>query len=145
MWHPHCGSYTDVGGARKRACLVYVTVIVYVCAVACGVIFGLLPTGEEENGTPVVIGIIDTGISTNAIPGENILPGKNYVDPARSTEDTYGHGTAVASVILEQLRAITAEEQAILDGHTDIDRSLYMQGQDNTINAKKLLAAGIFS
>ncbi len=45
-------------------------------------------------------------------------------------------------VILEQLRAITAEEQAILDGHTDIDRSLYMQGQDNTINAKKLLAAG---
>ena len=45
-------------------------------------------------------------------------------------------------VILDQLRAITAEEQAILDGHTDIDRSLYMQGQDNTVNAKKLLAAG---
>ena len=45
-------------------------------------------------------------------------------------------------VILEQLRAITAEERAILDGNTDIDRSLYMQGQGNTVNAKKLLAAG---
>lgn len=87
---------------NKRLVLSLAAVIA-VCAVACGVIFGLLPTGEEENGTPVVIGIIDTGISTNAIPGENILPGKNYVDPARSTEDTYGHGTAVASVILEQL------------------------------------------
>lgn len=44
--------------------------------------------------------------------------------------------------ILSHLRGITAEEQAILDGRTTIDRNLYMQGQGNTINAKKLLAAG---
>ena len=44
--------------------------------------------------------------------------------------------------ILEKLRVITAEEQAILDGRTAIDREIYMQGQSNTINAKKLLAAG---
>lgn len=52
---------------------------------------------------PVVIGILDTGISTRAIPQENIREGRNYLDPALSTEDTYGHGTAVASVILEGL------------------------------------------
>lgn len=44
--------------------------------------------------------------------------------------------------ILKHLRGITQEEQAILDGRTTIDRNLYMQGQGNTINAKKLLAAG---
>ena len=44
--------------------------------------------------------------------------------------------------ILERLQAITDEEQAILDGRTTIDRELYMQGQSNTINAKKLLDSG---
>lgn len=44
--------------------------------------------------------------------------------------------------ILCHLQGITAEEQAILDGRTTIDRDIYMQGQGNTINAKKLLAAG---
>lgn len=44
--------------------------------------------------------------------------------------------------ILAYLQGITAEEQAILDGRTTIDRDIYMQGQGNTINAKKLLAAG---
>lgn len=44
--------------------------------------------------------------------------------------------------IQEQLSQITMEEQLILSGRTTIDRDLYMQGQENTINAKKLLAAG---
>ena len=44
--------------------------------------------------------------------------------------------------ILRKLSSITAEEQAILDGRTTIDRELYMQGQSNTVNAQKLLAAG---
>ncbi len=44
--------------------------------------------------------------------------------------------------ILNHLERITAEEQAILDGRTTIDRGLYMQGEGSTINAKKLLAAG---
>ena len=44
--------------------------------------------------------------------------------------------------ILRLLQAITSEEQAILDGRTTIDRELYMQGQSNTVNAGKLLAAG---
>ncbi len=44
--------------------------------------------------------------------------------------------------ILDRLCAITAEEQAILDGRTSIDRDIYMQGQDNTVNSRKLLSSG---
>ena len=44
--------------------------------------------------------------------------------------------------LMEQLSVITAEEQEILDGRGDIDRSIYMQGQGSTINSRKLLASG---
>ena len=44
--------------------------------------------------------------------------------------------------ILEHLRGITPEEQAILQGRDTIDRALYMPGQENTISRKKLLEAG---
>lgn len=44
--------------------------------------------------------------------------------------------------IIPKLQAITVEEQAILNGQTSIDRNLYMQGLDNTINSKKLLEKG---
>lgn len=44
--------------------------------------------------------------------------------------------------LLQELRVITQEEQAILDGRTTIDRDLYMQGKLNVINSKKLLSAG---
>ena len=44
--------------------------------------------------------------------------------------------------ILDKLKVITAEEQAILDGRTTIDRDLYMLDQGNIINAGKLLASG---
>ena len=45
-------------------------------------------------------------------------------------------------VILNRLSSITNEEQAILDGRTSIDRGLYMEDDDNRVNAQKLLAAG---
>ena len=64
---------------------------------------GIIATVEYITRDPVIIGIIDTGISTNAIDSDHILEGKNYLDPSLSTEDTYGHGTAVASVILKEL------------------------------------------
>ncbi len=44
--------------------------------------------------------------------------------------------------ILDYLKKITSEEQAILDGSSTIDRDLYMQGANNTVIASKLLAAG---
>ena len=69
--------------------------------IAWGVIAGVMHHNRESEGAPVAIAIIDTGISTRAIPESSILTGKNYLDPSLSTEDTYGHGTAVASVILE--------------------------------------------
>lgn len=44
--------------------------------------------------------------------------------------------------ILERLTPITAEEEKILHGEKNIDRSLYMDGQLDKINSKKLLADG---
>ena len=44
--------------------------------------------------------------------------------------------------LLKKLSVITAEEQDILDGRNAIDRSIYMHGQDRTVNSRKLLAAG---
>ena len=44
--------------------------------------------------------------------------------------------------LLEHLRSITNEEQAILQGRSTIDRDIYMQGHGNTINSRKLLSAG---
>lgn len=44
--------------------------------------------------------------------------------------------------ILQRLQGTTPEEQAILDGRTTIDRDIYMQGQGNTINSRKLLSSG---
>lgn len=53
--------------------------------------------------------------------------------------DEKGEHAAVNETILTHLCRITKEEQSILDGRTTIDRGLYMQGQSNIINAKKLL------
>ncbi len=44
--------------------------------------------------------------------------------------------------LLGQLQAVTQEEQAILDGRTTIDRDIYMQGMENTVNSRKLLSSG---
>ena len=44
--------------------------------------------------------------------------------------------------ILDRFCTITAEEQAILDGRTTIDRGIYMQGSANTVNSRKLLESG---
>ena len=60
---------------------------------------GCMP--ENSQAEPVRIAIIDTGLSSAAISPEKIGQGKNYLDPEATTEDTYGHGTAVASVILQ--------------------------------------------
>lgn len=58
-------------------------------------------TQSTEQIRPVTIAVIDTGFSSAAIPQQNIAQGKNYLDETLGTEDTYGHGTAIASVILE--------------------------------------------
>jgi len=51
-------------------------------------------------------------------------------------------GSRMKAEILDWLRRITPEEQAILGGKTTFDRDLYMQSDESTINAKKLLSAG---
>ena len=44
--------------------------------------------------------------------------------------------------VFEKLQLITPEEQEILGGNQSINRSIYMQGVENTVNSKKLLDAG---
>ena len=69
---------------------------------------------------PVRIAVIDTGFSTRAINAEYITEGKNYLNSEGSTEDTYGHGTAVASVILQfvsDVQLIPLVSSAYEDGH----------------------------
>lgn len=56
---------------------------------------------QDAPARTVRVAIIDTGISTDAIPAELIGEGANYLDSEKTTADTYGHGTAVASVVLE--------------------------------------------
>ena len=46
--------------------------------------------------------------------------------------------------IWDRLTAITSEEQAILAGRSTIDRDIYMYGNNNRINAQKLLSDGKF-
>ena len=48
----------------------------------------------------IIIALLDTGISTEAIKTECVLAGWNYVANSADTEDRVNHGTAVASVIL---------------------------------------------
>lgn len=55
----------------------------------------------EVKTEPVRIAVIDTGFS-QAIPAEKTASGYNYLNLEAGTEDTYGHGTAVASVILDR-------------------------------------------
>lgn len=56
--------------------------------------------GSAEERDPVRIAIVDSGISTLAIDPSCIAEGRNYARPDVSTEDTFGHGTAVASIIV---------------------------------------------
>ena len=51
-------------------------------------------------------------------------------------------GEGMNQAVLKDLSVITDEEQAILDGGTSIDRTIYMQGAENTINSRRLLALG---
>lgn len=44
--------------------------------------------------------------------------------------------------LLDRLKQITAEEQAILDGHTDIQKDLYTSRKDFIIDSQKLLEKG---
>lgn len=100
----------------KKPILILLLTLLCVLAAGCGTTQPTVPDSASNSTAqqvpalrgpsapsqaPVRIAVIDTGFSVNSIPQENTLEGKNYLDPQLSTADTYGHGTAVASVILE--------------------------------------------
>lgn len=51
------------------------------------------------------IALIDTGIAMKAVNAERILPGWNYCTGSDDTEDTIGHGTSLAGLIVGSDRA----------------------------------------
>lgn len=53
----------------------------------------------------IIIALLDTGVSTNAIDSKYLLPGYNYVEDSENTEDLINHGTAVASAIVGSEKA----------------------------------------
>jgi subtilisin family serine protease len=57
-------------------------------------------TKPKEPASPVRIGLIDTGVSARFFEEGKIIEGKNYAFPEKNTEDTIGHGTRIASLIL---------------------------------------------
>ncbi len=60
----------------------------------------LFATGFEEGGSHCRVALIDTGVSSEAIAGKNLIEGRNYVSGELGTEDKEGHGTAIASIIV---------------------------------------------
>lgn len=81
----------------KRYFSIFLCLLTCLLCIACGKPDN--PTSAKSE--PVIIAVIDTGISTKGIDPNSVLSGKNYIDPNLTTDDTYGHGTAVASVILK--------------------------------------------
>lgn len=55
---------------------------------------------SKTDSDQVVIALLDTGVSEEAIEGKRLLPGYNYVMDSEDTQDRVNHGTAVASAIL---------------------------------------------
>lgn len=73
----------------KKLILLLITLLIFTCGCS----------SSEEN-REIIIALLDTGISSTAIKGENIPGGWNYVTDTSDTEDRINHGTAVTSVIL---------------------------------------------
>ena len=61
---------------------------------------GTQTAGEIPETVTVRIAILDAGISTMAVNSESLEEGLNGIRPFSATEDTTGHGTAVASIIV---------------------------------------------
>ena len=61
---------------------------------------GTQTAGEIPETVTVRIAILDSGISAMAVNSESLEGGLNGIRPFSDTEDTTGHGTAVASIIV---------------------------------------------
>lgn len=55
---------------------------------------------NKHDSDKIVIVLLDTGVSQEAIESKYLLPGYNYLTDSDDTRDMINHGTAVASTIL---------------------------------------------
>lgn len=87
---------------------------------ATQIVTAAFESSDAEPEKRIKIAVIDTGFSSRAISAESMIEGKNYLYPERTTEDTYGHGTAIASIILEHapdVLLVPLVSNAYEDGH----------------------------
>ncbi|RXE58496.1 S8 family peptidase [Acetivibrio mesophilus] len=75
----------------------YMKVRVFFAAILAVMLFTAPSYAAEPES--IRIAVIDTGISTVAISEKNLDEGCNYILSGATTEDTVGHGTAVAAII----------------------------------------------
>ena len=98
----------------KRYVAVLLLAVLLLCSCTPGKTNLPAETGTETTPAQTIaaplrtvrVAVIDTGFSPHAIPAENVGEGKNYLLPDETTADTYGHGTAVASVILDNAESV---------------------------------------
>ncbi len=94
----------DMKNIRTKKAKLYIiliiTLLITCVATACmGRQAGKAATADKK----IRVAVIDTGFSDKSILDGSIAGGKNYIVESMGTDDTYGHGTAVASIILENV------------------------------------------
>ena len=114
---------------------------IFIALLSLALVFGAC--GAEKNNIEpdfpnpeIKIAVIDTGFSLNAIPSESIIPGHNYLYPELSWEDTYGHGTAIASIILEH-----SPKSLLVPLVSNVFENNKIRQVDNDVFAKMILDA----
>lgn len=100
-------------------------------AILAFVLIGCAKQQTTSTREKVRVAVIDSGISMEAIDSTYVANGKNYVDETKGTNDTYGHGTAVASIIINQ-----AESSDLL--LIPLVNAMYEKGKIKTIDADTL-------
>lgn len=97
--------------SKKKKVIIF-AVIFMIFAAVC--IITVCSDGKKKNRheDTIRIALIDTGISTKAIDEKYIGEGYNYLFDNDYTEDSVGHGTAIASIIV-------GSEKADIEGKCD--------------------------
>ena len=104
----------------KKKMKFYIIKVAIVIVLVAAFLSGCRENESEEGAEAdaqydeIKIALIDTGIEKTAINGENVLAGWNYCNNSEDTQDTIGHGTSLAGMILG------SDKAKIIGGATEV-------------------------